>query len=49
MELPKHLKYVFLQPEKGKTVIISVGLTKLEEKKLLENLKKYKESVAWFI
>ena len=26
-ELPEHLKYAFLQPEKGKPVIISVGLT----------------------
>ena len=30
-ELPKHLMYAFLQPEKGKPVIISVGLTRLEE------------------
>ena len=30
-ELPEHLKYAFLQPEKGKPVIISIGLTKLEE------------------
>ena len=48
-ELPKHLKYVFLQPEKGKSIIISVGLTKLEEQKLLEILKKYKEAIAWSI
>ena len=30
-ELPKHLKYAVLQPEKGKLIIILVGLTKLEE------------------
>ena len=48
-ELPEHLKYAFLQPEKGKPVIISVGLTKLEEQKLLETLKKYKEAIAWSI
>ena len=30
-ELPEHLKYAFFQPEKGKPVIISAGLTKLEE------------------
>ena len=30
-EFPEHLKYAFLQPEKGKPVIISVGLTRLEE------------------
>ena len=46
-ELPEHLKYVFLQPKK--VVIISVGLTRLEEQKLLETLRKYKEAIAWFI
>ena len=30
-EFPEHLKYAFLQPEKGKPVIISTGLTRLEE------------------
>ena len=34
-ELPKHLKYDFLQLEKAKPVIISAGLTELEEQKLL--------------
>ena len=48
-ELPEHLKYAFLKPKKGKPVIISAGLTKLEEQKLLETLKKYKEAIAWFI
>ena len=40
-ELLEHLKYAFLQPEKAKPVTISVGLTKLEEEKLLEILRKY--------
>ena len=48
-ELPDHLKYAFLQPEKGKPVIISTGLTWLEEQKLLETLIKYKEAIAWSI
>ena len=48
-ELPERLKYAFLQPEKGKPVIISVGLTRLEEQKLLETLRKYKEAIAWSI
>ena len=39
-ELPEHLKYAFLQQEKGKLDIISAGLTRLEEKKLLETLRK---------
>ena len=47
-ELPEHLKYAFLQPEKAKQVIISAGLTELEQK-LLEILKKYKEAIAWSI
>ena len=38
-----------MQPKKGKSVIISVGLTRLEEQKLLETLRKYKEAIAWSI
>ena len=37
-ELLEHLKYVFLQLEQAKPVIISTGLTELEEQKLLEFL-----------
>ena len=48
-ELPEHLKYAFLQPEKGKPLIILAGLTKLKEQKLLETLRKYKEAIAWSI
>ena len=48
-ELPEHLDYAFLQPEKGKPVIISVELTDLEKQKLLEILKKYQEALAWSI
>ena len=48
-ELPEHLKYAFLQPEKAKPIIISAGLTELEEQKLLEILKKYKKAIAWSI
>ena len=39
-ELPSHLKYVFLKPEKRKPVIISVALTECEEQKLLDILRK---------
>ena len=45
-ELLEHSKYAFLQPEKAKLVIISTVLTKLEEKKLLKVLKKYKEPIT---
>ena len=48
-ELPGHLKYAFLQPEKGKPVIIATGQTELEEQKLLKILIKYKEAIAWSI
>ena len=48
-ELPDHLKYAFLQLEKVKPIIISAGLTKLEEQRLLETLRKYRETIAWSI
>ena len=48
-ELPSHLKYEFLEPEKRKPVIISATLTKDEEQKLLVILRKYKEAIAWSI
>ena len=48
-ELPEHLKYAFLQPEQAKPIIISVRFTELEDKKLLEILRKYKEATAWSI
>ena len=48
-ELPRQLKYAFLEPEKAKPVIISTALTELEEQQLLEILRKYKEAIAWSI
>ena len=48
-ELPSHLKYAFLEPEKGKPVIISAALTEIEEQKLLKIMRKYKEAIAWSI
>ena len=48
-ELPEHLKYAFLQLENGKPIIISAELAKLEEQRLLETLRKYKEAIAWSI
>ena len=48
-ELPEHLKYAFLQPEKEKSVIVLAGLIELEEQKLMEILRKYKEAIAWSI
>ena len=48
-ELPSHLKYAFLEPEKRKPVIISAALTESEEQNLVEILRKYKEAIAWSI
>ena len=48
-ELPSHLKYEFLEPEKRQPVIISAALTEAKEQKLLEILRKYKEAIAWSI
>ena len=48
-ELPNHLKYEFLEPEKRKPVIISTALTEAEKQKLLVILRKYKEAIAWSI
>ena len=48
-ELPSHLKYEFLEPEKRKPVILLATLTEAEEQKLLEILRKYKEAIAWSI
>ena len=48
-ELPKHLKYAFLEDGTSKPVIILIDLTKHREQKLLEILKKYKGAIAWSI
>ena len=48
-ELPSHLKYEFLEPEKRKKIIISAALTEVEEQKLLAILRIYKEAIAWSI
>ena len=48
-ELPSHLKYEFLEPEKRKPFIISAAFTEVEEQKLLVILRKYKEAIAWSI
>ena len=48
-ELPKHLKYTFLEVGKSKPVIISVDLIEHREHKLLNILKKYKGAITWSI
>ena len=48
-ELPSHLKYAFLEPKKGKPIIISAELIENEEQRLLQILRKYKEAIGWSI
>ena len=48
-ELPSHLKYAYLELPKNKPVIISARISDAEEQRLLEILRKYKESIAWSI
>ena len=48
-ELPSHLKYAYLEMPKNKPVIISARISDAEEQKLLEILRKHKESMAWSI
>ena len=45
-ELPSHMKYAFLEPEKAKPVIIYAALTENEEQRLLKILRIYKEAIA---
>ena len=48
-ELPSLLKYNYLEQPKSKQVIISARLSDAEEQRLLEILRKHKESIAWSI
>ena len=45
-ELPSHLKYAYLELPRNKPVIISARLSDAEEQRLLEILRKHKESIA---
>ena len=48
-ELPSHLKYAYLELPKNKPVIISARISDAEEQRLLQILRKHKESIAWSI
>ena len=48
-EFPSHLKYAYLELPRNKPVIISARLSDAEEQRLLEILRKHKESIAWSI
>ena len=47
--LPAHLKYVFLDDNEAKLVIISSSLKKEEEDQLVQILKKHKATIGWHI
>ena len=47
--LPNHLKYVFLDENETKPVVISNELTSEEEDRLVEILKKYRAAIGWHI
>ena len=47
--MSSHLKYAYLDLPKNKPVIISARLSDAEEQRLLEILRKHKESIAWSI
>lgn len=45
--LPSHLKYVFLEEHGHKSVIISNTLSKNEDEKLIDVLKKNQSAMGW--
>ena len=47
--LPAHLKYVFLENNDSKPVIISSLLKKTEEDQLVQILKRHKATIGWHI
>ena len=47
--LPTHLKYVFLDDNEAKPVIISSSLKKAKEDQLVQILKKHKATIGWHI
>nr|XP_027085074.1 uncharacterized protein LOC113707112 [Coffea arabica] len=47
--LPKHLKYVYLGEGETLPVIISAGLSKVQEEKLFRVLREHKQAIGWTI
>jgi len=47
--LPAHLKYVFLEDNATKPVMINNNLSSYEEARLIEVLRKHKEVIGWYI
>ena len=47
--LLNHLKYVFLEKDETKPVVINNALTSEEENRLVEILKRHREVIGWHI
>ena len=47
--VPNHLKYVFLEEDEDKPVVINNDLSSVEEARLVEVLKKHKKAIGWHI
>ena len=45
-ELPRHMKYVFLEEDRSKPMIIAADLSTKKEKKVVEILRKHKEAMS---
>ena len=48
-DLPKHLKYAFLGERRSKHVILAADLTVEKEQKVVEIIRKHKETIAWSV
>ena len=48
-ELPKNLKYVFLEEERSKPIIIAVDLMIEKEKKMVKILRRCQKAIVWSI
>ena len=47
--LPTHLKYIFIEENEVKPVVINNDLSSEEEAQLMEVLRKHKEAIGWHI
>ena len=48
-ELPKHLKYVFIEEKRSKPNIITVDLIVEKEQKMVKIIRKHQEAIAWSV
>ena len=48
-ELPKHLKYVFIEKKRSKPIIIKTNLIAKKEQKVVKIMRKHQEAIAWSV